>query len=128
MSAIVISAVASVSTSGVFDTTIPRRSHSVEVDVVEADGVVRDDAELRTGGIEQLRVHAVGQHRHEAVAARRARKKLRARRRQLLVVDVEPERPLELLPHPRRHAAGDEDARPHAACWTRSSGRSRAAG
>ncbi len=71
----------------------------VEVDVVEADGVVRDDAKLRPGGVEQLGVDAVGQHRHEAIATGHPREQLLARRRQLLVVDVERERPLELLPH-----------------------------
>ena len=97
MSAIVISAVASVSTSGVFDDDDPAPLALLEIDVVEADGVVRDDAELRPGGVEQLGVDAVGQHRHEAVAARRAREQVLARRWQLLVVDVERERPLELM-------------------------------
>ena len=65
------------------------------------------------GGVEQLGVDAVGQHRHEAVAAAEARQQILARRRQLLVVDVERERLLELLPHALRHAASDEDSRPH---------------
>ena len=68
---------------------MPRRVALVEVDVVEADGVVRDDAQLRPGGVEQLGVDAVGQHRHEPVAAGDAREQLVTRRRQLLVVDVE---------------------------------------
>ena len=42
----------------------------LETDVVEADGVVRDDAKLRPGGIEQLGVDAIGEHGDEAVAAR----------------------------------------------------------
>ena len=98
ISAIVISAVASVSTSGVLDDRDPAALALLEIDVVEADGVVGDDAKLRPGGVQQLGVDAVGQHRQEPVAAGGAREQLVARRRQLLVVDVERERPLELLP------------------------------
>ena len=98
MSAIVISAVASVSTSGVLETDDPAPLALLEVDVVEADGVVRDDAKLRPGGVQQLGVDAVGQHRQEPVAACSSREQLLAGGRQLFVVDVERERPLELLP------------------------------
>ena len=56
MSAIACSAVAFVSTPGVFDTTIPRRG-SVEVDVVENHGVVGDDAQLGPRRVEERLVH-----------------------------------------------------------------------
>ena len=46
------SAVARVSTSGVFVTRTPRAAAAREIDVVDADRVVRDDAELRAGALE----------------------------------------------------------------------------
>ncbi len=52
MRPIASSAVAFVSTSGVFVTTIPRCARALEVDVVGADRVVRDDPKLRAGGVE----------------------------------------------------------------------------
>ena len=66
MRAIVSSAVASVSTSGVLETTIPRRVASANVDAVVADSEVRDDAEARPGGVEELGADDVGGDRHEA--------------------------------------------------------------
>jgi hypothetical protein len=83
------------------DAAAPAR---VEVDVVHADGVVRDDPQLRPGGVEQLLVDAVGQHQHQAVAAGDAAHKLLALQRPLRVVQVELERPLELGAHTQREA------------------------
>ena len=55
------SAVASSSTPGVFVTTTPRRVASGDVDVVVPDRDVGDDAQLRTGGVEELGVDPLGQ-------------------------------------------------------------------
>ena len=67
----------------------------LEIDVVETDGVVGDDAELRPGGIQQLGVDAVGQHGHEAVRACDALEEVGPRGRRLLVVNIDHERLLE---------------------------------
>ena len=82
------SAVVSVRTPGVLPTgdAAPRaRGH---VDVVEADGVVADDPELRPGRVEELVVDPVGQQRQDAIAAGDAAQELVARRRQLVRPDV----------------------------------------
>ena len=80
ISAIVSSAVVSVRTSGVFETTTPRRRHASRSTLFDADGVVRDDAELRPRRVEQLVVDPVGEHQHQPVAAgRRAAAAPRAR-------------------------------------------------
>ena len=63
------SAVASVSTSGVTPTGMPRAARRLEVDVVEADRVVRDGPQLRRG-VEQLGVDAVGEQRQQPLGAR----------------------------------------------------------
>ncbi len=94
-----------------FETTHAPAPASLQVDVVHADGVVRDDAELWAGRVEELVVDAVGEHQHQPVAAGDAAQHLLALERPLGVVQVELERALELLAHPRREAARGED--PH---------------
>ena len=48
------------------DVALARR---LEIDVVDADAVVRDDAELRPGAVEQLAVDRLRQHRQDPVDA-----------------------------------------------------------
>ena len=100
MSAIVSSATASVSTSGVFAIEDVARACRFEIDVVDADAVVGDDAELRPGAVEQLAVYARRQQRQDSVDA----------------VDAvgERERLHERLVHARRQLAGDVHRRRHA--------------
>ena len=82
------------------------------VDVVVADAEVRDDPQLRPGGVEELVVHAVREQREQPVDPGDPAEQGLARRRQLLLPEVEPARLAQ-----RRQAlvgddAGDEDARP----------------
>ena len=86
----------------------------LEIDVVETDGVVGDDAELRPGGIQQLGVDAVGQHGHEAVRACDALEEVGPRGRRLLVVNIDHERLLECESYVCGHSPRDEDSRLHA--------------
>ena len=60
------SAVASVSTSGVFETAIPRARRRRDVDVVEADRAICDDAQLRRTG-EPAVVDPVEEKRHDRI-------------------------------------------------------------
>ena len=99
MSAIASSAVASVSTPGVFATQNPTPRRGVHVDVVVTDGVVCDDPEPVACGNEKLVVHLVAQHRHETRAASRAGQELRAVRREFRIVDAEVEKPLQFGMH-----------------------------
>ena len=62
---------ASVSTSGVLPTAIPRARGRLEVDVVVADRVVGDRPQLRAA-VEQLRVDPVDQQRQQALRVGRA--------------------------------------------------------
>ena len=82
----------------------------VEVDVVDADRVVRHDAKLRARGIEKLSVDPVGRRGHEAVRTRRAGQQLLPSRRVRGVVLAQVEQPVELLPDTLRNAPRDEDA------------------
>ena len=83
----------------------------VQVDVVDPDRVVRDDAQLRPGRVEQLVVDAVGEHQHQPVLAGHAPEELLALGGPLGVVQVELERALELLPHAIGEAPRGEHAR-----------------
>ena len=69
ISANAMSAVASVRTPGVFVTITPRAAQAGDVDVVVADRDVRDDPQLRAGGVEQRVVDAVVQQRDDGVGA-----------------------------------------------------------
>ena len=64
-----------------------------DVDVVEADGVVADDLELRPGGVEELVVDPVREQRQDAVAPGDPPQQLVPRRRQLVLPDVDARRP-----------------------------------
>ena len=75
------SAVDSVSTSGVLPDRDAARGGRLDVDVVHADRVVRDRAQLRRG-VDQLGVDRVGEQRQQALQLGRARQQLGARRRQ----------------------------------------------
>ena len=59
------------------DDDVPLR-RSGEVDVVHADGVVRDDAELRAGPVEIGAVDSRREHRDDPVHARRASRSSRS--------------------------------------------------
>ena len=87
----------------------------LEVDVVHADRVVGDDAQLRARRVEQLVVDPVGEHQHQPVLAGDALQELLALERPHRVVQVDLERALELRPHAIGKAAGREDARHHLA-------------
>ena len=76
------------------------RARGFEIDVVDADAVVRDDAELRPGAVEQLAVDRRRQHREDSVDA--------------LDAVGERERLRERLVHAGRQLAGDVDGRRHA--------------
>ncbi len=110
-SAIARSAVASVSTSGVTPTGMPRAARRRQVDVVAADREVRDRAQLRRS-VEQRRVDALGEQAQQAVGGREARGELRGGRRQVAGVDddVVPGggQPIQRA---ARQAAGDEHVR-----------------
>ena len=72
------SAVASVSTPGVLVSTTRRALAAGDVHVVEADGQVGDHAQVG-GGVEQLVVDPIGQHRQNPVARRARGQQLLAR-------------------------------------------------
>ena len=78
-----MSAVASVSTPGVFVTMHAARGAGRHVDVVVADGDVRDDAQLRAGGVEERVVDAVVEQRHDGVGAGDRRVQLVGRERRV---------------------------------------------
>ena len=83
-----------------------------DVDVVEADRVVADDPELRPGRVEELVVDPVGQQVSDAVAAGDPAQELVARRRQLVLPDVQRRRPPRSAVEPLvGDPARDEDAR-----------------
>lgn len=103
-----MSAVASVSTPGVFvaDTALAARR---DVDVVVADGDVRDDLELGAGGVEELAVDAFREQAQDGVGAGHAAQellgadRLRARPGVDLVLEAE------LLDGGIRNPPGDDD-------------------
>ena len=85
-SANAVSAVVSVNTSGVLVASTPAGGARVDVDVVEPDGVVRDDLQLRPGGGEQLRIDALGEHRDQRVATGHDPQEFIARDAELVLV------------------------------------------
>ena len=115
ISAIAMSAVASVSTPGVFVTSTPRCGAGRHVDVVVAHGHVRDDAQLRPGGVEERLVDAVVQQRHDGVGAGDRRVQLVDRQRGLLRARVELARLAQDVERRLGHAARDHDAPRHQA-------------
>ena len=86
VSVIASSAVVRVSTSGVFATTIPARARRVEVDVVDADRVVRDDTQAGAGALEVRIVDGRRQQAEDPVGSLRVVD-------QLEVARAEPRRP-----------------------------------
>src|SRR5439155_18169429 len=82
-----------------------------DVDVVEADRVVADHAELRTGRVEQLVVDTVGEEREDAVAARNGVEQLGAWRRKLVGPDRGVRRGPYRIQTVIRDLAADEDPR-----------------
>ena len=101
-----MSAVASVSTPGVFVATTPRSRHAA---IVVADGDVRDDLELGAGGVEELAVDAFREQAQDGVGAGHAAQellgadRLRARPGVDLVLEAE------LLDGGIRNPPGDDD-------------------
>jgi hypothetical protein len=89
----------------------PRRAHCRDIDVVEADRVIADDAELRSSRIEELIVDLVGQQGQRPIDPGDAPKQLVPWRRQVAVPKVDlAGRPNEIEPlvgQPSR----DEDPR-----------------
>ena len=83
------SAVVSVRTPGVLPTGDPPPRAGRHVDVVEPDRVVGDDPQAGTRRVEQLVVDAVGEQREEAIHAGDPPQQLVARRRQLVLPQVE---------------------------------------
>ncbi len=122
ISAIAMSAVASVSTPGVFVTITPRARAGGDVDVVVAHGDVRDDAQLRAGGVQERLVDAVVEQRDHGVCPRDRGVQLRDGERRLLRVRVELARLAQHVEGRLRHAPGDDDAARHqpADCASRS--------
>ena len=92
MRPIACSAVAFVRTPGVFVTTTARSRAGLEIDVVEAHCVVRDDSELRACAIEKCRVD--GDRRSDDDTVRAVRRVDDFERRTELLLD--------LGGHPRR--------------------------
>ena len=109
ISAHVKSATDSVSTSGVFVTTMPRDRAYGDVDVVVADGDVGDDLQP-VGGVDERLVDLLGQHAHERVLAGDARAQLVARDRAVAGVQIDLADRFELGENGGRKLAGDEDA------------------
>ena len=64
-----------------------------EVDVVVADRVLRHDAQLRAGGVQQLGVDGVGRHRHEPVRTRHVHADLVLERRPQRLLHCREQRP-----------------------------------
>ena len=79
-------------------------------DVVEADGVVAHDLELRPGAVEELRVDPVGEQREDAVHALDRAEQDVARRRQV----VRPDGRVGRLEDPAQALVGDAPADEHA--------------
>ena len=102
---------------------------SGDVDVVVADGDVRDDPQLRARGVEELGVDTVDEHRDEGVGARDRGEQLVPRHRRVdgAVGDVVPRRG-EAGRGVAGDGGGDEDAgHGHISFRTRGSGRWRIA-
>ena len=87
---------------------MPRAVGGLDVDVVHADGVVRDRPQAR-GGVDQLGVDAVGEQREQALGLAHAREQLVARRRQRLGPDLD----LVLGGEPIERAAGQRAGDEH---------------
>ena len=81
------SAVVSVRTPGVLPTGMLARRARGDVDVVEPDGEVADDLELRAGAVEELVVDPIREQGQDAVAALDRAEEDVARRRQLVLPD-----------------------------------------
>ena len=108
ISAHVKSATDSVSTSGVLVTTMPRDARVGDVDVVVADGDVRDDLQLRAG-VDHRLVDLLGEHAHERVLAGHARAQLGRRHDALAGEDIDRANRFELRQHRRWERACDEN-------------------
>ena len=80
-SAMARSAVASVSTPGVFVTTTPRSRHAATSTLSWPTTTFGDDPQPRAGGVEQLGVDPVDEHRDEGVDAGHRGEQLVARHR-----------------------------------------------
>ena len=110
ISATARSAVVSVSTPGVLPTGMPARGGRLEVDVVHADGVVRDRPQPRRR-LDQLGVDRVGEQRQQPLELGRAREQLVPARRQLLGPHLDLVLGGEPVERAAGQPAGDED--PH---------------
>ncbi len=84
-----------------------------DVDVVVAHGDVRDDAQLRPGGVEEGVVDPIAQQRHDRVGARDRRVQLVDRKRSLLHVRVHLAGLAQQLEGRLGHAARHHDAAGH---------------
>ena len=110
MSAIARSAVASVSTPGVFVKRTPRAADRLDVDVVVADRDVGHDPQLLAGGVEERVVDAVVQHHDDRVRPADRGVELLRRERPVLLGD--PDVGAGLAQRGERRlgqAAGDDD-------------------
>ena len=81
ISAIAMSAVASVSTPGVLVATMPRLGAGRNIDVVVSNSNIGHDLQLRSGRLQQLRVDSFRQQRHDCVGSGDSVQQLFARNR-----------------------------------------------
>ena len=86
-----MSAVVSVRTPGGVADRDPARGAGGEIDVVDPDRHLGDDAQLRSGGVQQVGVDAVGDQADDAVNARDLCQQRFARGRRVVGPDVQSE-------------------------------------